>query len=464
MVAWAVSHRAVADSPSPDVRPPDVRSPNVVLIVADDLCPGDLAMGADAPNCAPNLAAFARQSVCFDRAYSGSPVCAPARAALLTGRYPHRTGAVTLNMERYPALVRLHPREQTIANDFRRGGYHTGMVGKWHLGRTDGHLPHQRGFDDAAVFRGVDQSYRRYRWSLNGEVGDWQSKYLTVAINDRAVGFVRRNRDRPFFLHLAHYAPHRPLDAYQKEIEPFLRRGYDANTATIYAMIKIMDRGLGRLFDELERLKLERDTIVIFTSDNGPDPIPGPRSNPPHRGTKYTVNEGGIRVPLMIRRIGHYAPGHRRSPVHFVDMLPTLLDLCRLPKPATSANDRSVDDGPADDRPPIDGQSFAALLTDGRDDFAQPRFWQWNRVTPDYAHNAAFGDGRYKLVRPFVTRNHIKDAAGLPPRLYDIIDDPGERHDIASEHPDRVRQMNAQLERWAVDVESDRIGREARDD
>ena len=419
------------------------RPPNVILILADDLAVGDLHMGDDKPNCAPNLAKFAAQSVRFENAYSGSPVCAPARAALLTGRYPHRTGAVTLNNARYPERVRLFPRERTAGDHFRAADFTTGLIGKWHLGRTPDHMPHSRGFDHTAVFLAISDDYFKYRWDVNGEKQPGDGQYLSVALNQRAIRFVRKHHDERFFLHLAHFAPHRPLSAYKKIIDSYRDRGYDENTATIYAMVQQMDQGLGRLFDTLDELGIADDTIVIFTSDNGPDPLTGQRYNANLRGTKYMINEGGIRVPFFVRYPRRVTPGTRRSPVHFVDVLPTLMDLC--------------DVGAVADAPPMDGESFADVLTADADDFSPPRYWQWNRVSPDYAHNAALRDGDHKLVRPYVTRNKVKPTERpLPPRLYDLSSDPGEEHDLAPEQPDRVAEMNARLSDWSESVESDR--------
>lgn len=421
--------------------------PNVILILADDMAVGDLSCFNKASR-TPNLDRLKQESVWFSRAYSGSPVCAPARASLLTGRYPHRTGVVTLNMEKYPELTSLRLDETTLADRFRAGGYRTGIIGKWHLGAGEAHHPLKRGFDEAAVFIGhlMAPRYFRFRLDINGAEETFQDDddYLTTELSNRAIDFVRRHRDEPFFLHLAHYAPHRPIDAPVDRVGQFLDRGLPEETATVYAMIEIMDEGIGALLTELDTLGIGENTIVIFGSDNGPDPLVEVRFNRQLRGTKYEVHEGGIRVPFFVRWPGRFGPSESDAPIHFADVLPTLVDLCDLPFPEER------------EKLPLDGVSFRSVLEG--EEFAAPthRFWQWNRWKPLYSHNAAMRDGRWKLVRPFVTKNLPKGPSNLPPMLFDLETDPAEANDLAPDHPDRARTMNAALEAWTAEIEQDR--------
>lgn len=416
--------------------------PNVILILADDLAIGDFASRNGGVSRTPNLDRLASESVRFDQAYSASCVCAPARAALLTGRYPHRTGVVTLNMNKYPKLTRLHPDEITIANLMKEAGYATGLIGKWHVGRGKQFHPLARGFDEFEGFDGSQVlSYFDYALDVRGETQPFEGKYLTNDLSERAIQFVRRHRSRPFFLHLAHYAPHRPLEAPAEMIDSYRKQGFDESTATIYAMIEVMDRGIGQLLDELDCLELAEETIVIFASDNGPDPLTGTRFNQDLRGTKYQVYEGGIRVPLFIRWTGRFEPGERYQPVHFVDLLPTILQLCQV-RP--------------DLQNPIDGKSFAGVLSDAAAEFAPVRFWQWNRGEPNYTHNAAVREGDFKLVRPYITRGIRLEDSTAPPMLFDLSADPAESRNIFDEHPSLVSRLNAQLDEWAKAVEKDR--------
>ncbi len=417
--------------------------PNVILILADDLAIGDLGAMDGHASRTPQLDRLASQSVRFENAYSGSCVCAPARAALLTGRYPHRTGVVTLNMNKYPQLTQLRRDEVTIADMLAGAGYRTGLIGKWHLGNGPEFQPRERGFKVSEYFSGSsDMSYFDYVLDINGKrqrVND--GTYLTDDLSDRAIEFVRENRDQPFFLHLAHYAPHRPLQAPEDLIELYRAQGYNDSTATIYAMINVMDRGIGRLLDELDSLQLSNRTIVIFTSDNGPDPVTGQRFNHGMRGTKYQVYEGGIRVPLFVQWQGHFPPGARTQRIHFVDLLPTILGLCNVD--LTHQNS-------------LDGESFLPVLQDSTSPFAPIRFWQWNRGNPNYTHNAAIRDGRFKLVRPYVTRSDKISDSTLPPSLYDLETDPTESEDVSHRYPAVTSRLAGQLQSWTVDIENDR--------
>ena len=360
--------------------------PNVILILADDMAPGDLSSLNGGRSRTPNLDRLKRESAWFPNAYSASPVCAPARAALLTGRYPHRTGVVTLNMEKYPELTRLREDETTMPELFRASSYVTGLIGKWHCGMGAQHHPLRHGFDEFEGFIGhlAVPSYFAYTLETQHEKKAVRDGYLTSDLSGRAVAFVRRHQAKPFFLHLAHYAPHRPIEAPEERLQPYLEQGLARETATVYAMIEIMDEGIGTLLKTLDELGLRRNTIVIFASDNGPDPLVEHRFNLDLRGGKYSVHEGGIRVPFLVHWPGRVPPGTRTALVHFTDILPTLIDACGLKAP---------------DNLSIDGASFRAVLHGGKSAPPTPRFWQWNRHLPRYSHNAAMRDGPWKLVK-----------------------------------------------------------------
>ena len=423
-------------------------SPNVVLILADDLAIGDLSRFNKGLSRTPRLDRLMGESVYFNRAYSGSPVCAPSRAALLTGRYPHRTGSVTLNQIKFPHLTRLRLDEITIADRFKASGYATGLVGKWHSGPGAAYHPLKRGFDEYVGFNDSTdvRTYFDYRLDIQGDYREFKDAcYLTDVFTRCAIDFVRRHRDEPFFLHLAHYAPHRPLSAPEELISHYLGKGVPEMTAKVYAMIEVMDRGIGELLDELDRVNVAKRTLVIFASDNGPDPLVGERFNLKNRGTKYMVNEGGIHVPFMVRWKGHLTPVRRDEVIHFTDVTPTLMEICDLK--------------PIDSSKPLDGQSFAGLLSEAwsKPQLPARRFWQWNRKTPLYTHNAAVLEGDWKLVRPYVTRGIPMGESKAATRLYNLRVDPGEAMDLIGEQPSVGRRLLKALDAWAAEVERDRV-------
>ncbi|MCC6683312.1 MAG: arylsulfatase [Phycisphaeraceae bacterium] len=421
--------------------PPQQVKPNVLLILADDMAFGDLSRINGGITRTPRLDQLAQQSIRLTRGYSASAVCAPARAAMLTGRYPHRTGVIALNKN--TGLTRLRLDETTIADVFAANGYATGMVGKWHCGDGPDHHPLRRGFQEFCGFtEDINiQSYFNYDLFIGDQIQHFDDRYLTDHFTDLAIDYLSRHRDQPFFLHLAHYAPHRPLNAPQELVDFYKDKGFDENIATIYAMIDVLDRGIGRVLDVLDNLGLADNTIVIFTSDNGPDPIPGERFNCDLRGTKYTIHEGGIHVPMIIRWPGHLQPADNDTLVSFIDFLPTLTAACGINLP------ESLD---------FNGRNVLDALASGDTAPDPVRFWQWNRGQPIYSHNAAMRDGDWKLVRPFVSRNVVTEESDLPPMLFNLRDDPGENNDLAEQNPQRVADMNAALTAWTQSIERDR--------
>ena len=470
------------------------RRPNVILIVADDMGYGDLGCFSDGVVRTPHLDRLAREGICFRQHYSASPICAPARAALLTGRYPHRTGAIT--QHEIHGLDRIALREVTIADAFQAAGYATSLVGKWHNGTFDRRFePNARGFAEFTGFCGGWTDYYRYHLRRNDSSTPSDGQYLTDLLAAEAVGFVERNANRPFFLYLPFSAPHSPFQAPDKEVAPYRDQGLNRIVATTYAMIERMDSAIGRVMDTLDRLGLADNTIVAFTSDNGPaffnppymleegEPTFNERFNAGLRGSKGWIYEGGIRVPMILRRPGSIPADTMADDLaHFTDWMPTLLALAGVPKP---------------DGPPLDGHDLSPILA-GRSFAEEPRrFWQWNFYWPDIGTNAAVREGTWKLVRPLIrgtrffrdelcesredcqrtaafieadlkhkenpgaVRNtlpvpRLRPQVPEPPQLFDLADDPGESKDVAAEHPDRVRRMLGSLEEWFERVEADR--------
>ena len=468
--------------------------PNVVLIVADDMGYGDFGCFSDGSVRTPHLDRLVAEGTCFRQHYSASPICAPARAALLTGRYPHRTGAVT--QHEIHGLDRIALREVTLADAFRANGYRTSLVGKWHNGTFDSRFePNARGFDEFTGFCGGWTDYYRYYLRQDEALTASSGIYLTDLLTQHAVDYIRRQATSPFFLYLPFNAPHSPFQAPSELVARYRGKGLGRVVATTYAMIERMDQGIGRVLGELDRLGLTSNTIVAFTSDNGPaffnppymleqgEPTFTERYNAGLRGSKGWIYDGGIRVPMLLRRPGFIPAGRfEDSLAHFTDWMPTLLAMAGVQRPGGE---------------PLDGHDLSPLLA-GRSLQHEPRqFWQWNFYWPDIGTNAAMRDGHWKLVRPMArgTRffrdelcvseedrartaafveadiKHKEDPRSIrnvlptprlkpqrpeAPQLYDLAEDPGERVDLAEKHPERVRHMLADLEEWFESVEADR--------
>ncbi len=454
------------------------RRPNVVQIVADDLGAGDLGCLNGGLSQTPALDALVGDGLTLTQHYSASPVCAPARASLLTGRYPHRTGAIdTLEMR---GLDRLALRETTIADLLRRSGYATGLVGKWHNGALDPRYhPNRRGFDEFAGFSGGWHPYFDWRLDRNGAETRSDGRYLTDVFTDEAVGFIERHAREPFFLLLAYSAPHFPFEAPAEDVRPFAEAGrFTRAVATLYGMVRALDRGVARVRETLARLGLAENTLVAFTSDNGPQ-FGGKgedctdRFNLDYRGAKGLVYEGGIRLPMLL----HWPAGFdgRReldALVHLTDWLPTLLHVAGAEPPPELA---------------LDGVDQLPLLRGERGRVPTTRFWQWNRYTPVLECNAAMRDGAWKLVRPAIRecmqlapadwtmdvdaklrperyadieRGPEPERAPFeipPAQLFDLSADPAEREDLSAREPARVALMERALAAWFEEVEAERL-------
>ena len=448
--------------------------PNIILIIADDMGYGDFGIFNDQISCTPHLDALTQEGICLTQHYSAAPVCTPARAALMTGRYPHRTGSNDTLEAR--GLDRLRLDETTMADILGGAGYATGLVGKWHNGALDRRYhPRARGFQEFVGFQGGWNPYYRYRLDRQGsiEYGGRES-YLTDVFSEAALDFIERHQREPFFLQLAYNAPHFPLEAPDAIARKYVERGFSLGVGLIYAMIEVMDAGIGRIIDKLDGLGIAENTILIFTSDNGPtfgvwNGFSQRRFNYGFNGSKGNTYEGGIRVPLIMRWPDGLPGGGLRSDAmaHFTDWLPTLLGMAGVDKPADLA---------------LDGVDIAPALRGESGGVYPQRCWQWSRYAPVSECNAAIRDGDWKLLRPQIPAamevhpldtahdNAVKFVPELyadvisepqpervipepqPALLFNIAEDPFERKDLAAQHPQRASRMQTQLESWFIDV------------
>ncbi len=463
--------------------------PNIVLMVADDMGYGDFGLYSEGRVHTPALDELASEGIRLTQHYAGSAVCSPSRAALLTGRYPIRTGAVT--PQEVLGNDRIALGESTIADSFKAAGYATGMVGKWHNGALDPRFhPNARGFDEFAGFRGGWADY--YRWNLdrNGSFEKSDGRYLTDVLADEAVGFIERHQAEPFFLMVTWNAPHSPLQAPEEVTQKYVDAGFELGIALIYAMIEVMDRGIGKVREVLRTAGIEDDTLLMFTSDNGPafghrnDQVPdgvsldGRRFNNGFAGAKGSVYEGGIRVPMIARWANGLPQDIEISDqICFTDWLPTLLSI--------TGSERVGEK-------PVDGHDVSAVLRGDSPEEQPRRFWQWNGDTPIGVSNAAMRHDHWKLVRPALDIVYATDAdkklrddytlkdieykyhpeniteifdwpdpkSIVPepptPELYDLSIDPGETNNVATANPEVASQMLTQLETWFEEVESER--------
>ena len=314
--------------------------PNIIHILVDDLGYGDFSFFNKGISETPFLDQFIQESTSLSQHYTSSPVCNPSRASLLTGRYPHRTGSIdTLE---WRGLERLDLNEVTIADILQDAGYRTGLIGKWHLGAFDPrYKPEKRGFDEAICFRGGMHDYYDWRLESGDRVQRADGRYLTDFWTDEAIDFLKRSPKDPFYLHLTYNAPHTPLQAPEEDLAVFSDRD-DLSEAvkTLYAMIRRLDRNVGRLLESVDKLGLRENTLIVFSSDNGPQ-FGGAgddcldRFNCQLHGSKGSTYEGGIRVPAIVR----WPAGLQKNDsgdntfFHMCDWLPTILKPSQASKP-----------------------------------------------------------------------------------------------------------------------------------
>jgi arylsulfatase A-like enzyme len=410
--------------------------PSVVLIITDDMGWGDLGHHGARDVRTPNIDRLAREGVRFADFYSNGLNCSPTRAGLITGRYQQRVGIEEpLPNARLAGERGLVATGQSLPQLLRGRGYATALVGKWHLGYLPQHSPHAHGFD---YFFGLKSGYHDFytHRERDGQNDLWENDqrvevegYSTDLITERAIRFVEANARRPFFIDVAFNAPHWP---YQRPGAPSVARSNgihllpgDSATSTradYVAMVEHVDRGVGEILAAIERLGIARNTIVIFTNDNGGEWL---ADNGPYFNRKSTVWEGGIRVPAIVRWPARLPAGTVTQQVGItMDLAASIIAAAGIPTPAAA----------------YEGIDLFPIL-EGRAPL-QERTLFW-RATNSSRSQRAVRSGPWKLVMD-----------GGHQFVYDLRDDPGERRDLARRRQDVARRLWLALQAWERDVDA----------
>jgi arylsulfatase A-like enzyme len=433
----------------------DQARPNVILVMTDDQGYGDLGAHGNPKIKTPNLDRFARESVELSQFYV-CPVCSPTRSSLLTGRYNYRTGVV----DTFVGRSLMFADEVTLAEMLGAAGYRTGIFGKWHLGDNYPLRAMDQGFQEALVIKGGGirqpsdppggDGYFNPMLMHNGRLEPSRG-YCSDVYTDAAIQFIEQPSERPFFVYLPFNAPHGPFEAPEKELaayrqenlgpDEFPKFGYPQrgkvgqdDLARAYAMVTNIDENFGRLMTKLDELRLTKNTIVIFLTDNGP---PQPRYNAGLHGLKGSVYEGGIRVPFYIRWPARLPPGQQREiAAAHIDVAPTLLEACGVEPPAGVK---------------FDGRGLMKVLLGKTDDWPERTlFFQWHRGDRPQLHRAFAARGpRWKLLQANGAFDESRKSPETPRfELFDLPADPYEEHDMAAEHPEIVADLKRQYEAW----------------
>ncbi len=439
--------------------------PNVVFVLVDDLGWTDLGCYGSTFYDTPNLDKLAANSMRFTNAYAASPVCSPTRAAIMTGKNPARLHITDWIPGRPPAkadhplletpqdLHNLPQSETTLAESFREAGYQTFFAGKWHLGETEASWPLAHGFEinkggcdwGSPRAKGGGGYYSPYH---NSQLGDGpDGEYLTDRLTDESIKFVEENGGQPFFLYLAYYTVHSPIEgckAYDAQYEEKRKLLPDSGAivtaaehngitrinqsdAKYAAMVRSLDANIGRLIEALETKDMLEQTVIIFTSDNGGLSTlrrPGPTSVRPLRAGKGWCYEGGIRVPLLIKYPGMTDRGKvSNALVTSMDYYPTLLELCKM--------------SPKIDQH-MDGESLVPLWSHKASQEDRVLMWHYPHYHGStWRPGSALRKGDWKLVKYY--ENRVSE-------LYNLANDIGERNDLSDSLPEVKEQLNHELE------------------
>jgi arylsulfatase A-like enzyme len=447
--------KATAPAPKPVTGASSTKpsGPNVILILSDDMGYSDLPKFGKSEIPTPNIDRLAKEGTLFTDAYVTAPICVASRMGLLSGQYQQRFGIYDniYGEER----TKLFLQQTLVPEIFQDAGYRTAHVGKWHLSgnkrmqyETAG--PRDRGFDESVAIRGGDSAFWKGTPVFRNGHQFPATEYLTDLWGSEACAFIDRNRSDPFFLYLAFNAVHAPMHSLDVDRDKF-PSVEDENRRTYDGMLLAMDRSIGRVLDRLDKHGIADNTIVLFLNDNGGGGSTdlyaahsrNYANNKPLSGHKFDVLEGGVRVPMIMRWPGQVTAGkvYERM-VSSMDVYPTLVGAAGLQMP-----ERQPTDG-VDLMPFINGESTSSphewLCWQNRSWL--PRTEGGFVVPTPKVHNCAIRKGNWKLVR----LNEKIDSNDGPSawRLYDLADDVGEQKDVADQHDDVVKALNALFDRW----------------
>lgn len=425
-------------TPSSDAAPG--RRPNVIFILADDLGWGDLSCYGNTVLRTPNLDRLAAEGSLFTSFYTAGPVCSPSRAGFFTGRYParHRIHGhyATREMNEARGMSSwLEPRAPNVAGAFRAAGYATAHIGKWHLGNdAGGPAIADYGFDFVGSGEGGGAGVRK-------EDPYYRARSTSLFV-DEALRFIGARGDRPFYLQLWTLVPHATLNPTPEQLAPFARLSnadipHRSARTIYYASVADLDRQVGRLMDRLAELGLSEDTIIVFSSDNGPEEIfilnaghSGVGAPGPFRGRKRSLYEGGVRVPFLVRWPGKVPAGRvdDATIIGGIDFMPSLCAMAGVRMPEAYAPD---------------GEDLSRALLGGAFARARPLMWEWRFGITGHVINRspqlAIRDGEWKLLlNP--DRSRVE--------LYAITRDPSETDNLAAQHPDVVERLSRRVLDW----------------
>ncbi|CAN5170448.1 arylsulfatase [soil metagenome] len=427
------------------------QQPNIIIILTDDQGYGDLGYTGNPHIKTPVIDKFASKSIRLTNFYV-SPVCAPTRASLLTGRYSLRTGI----RDTYNGGAIMATEEVTLAEMLKNAGYTNGIFGKWHLGDNYPSRPMDQGFDESVIhlaggmgqpgdittYFKKDSSYFDPVLWKNGKQESYTG-YCSDIFTEQAINFIVENAENPFFCYLSFNAPHTPLqvpEQYEqmyKHIDPAKNWPYKIPSSKemskadkedarkVYAMISNIDDNLGKLFEKLEELQLKENTLIIFMTDNGPQQY---RYISGLKGLKGSVYRGGIRVPFYMQLPSHFAGNKNIDiPLAHIDVLPTIAEICQLKNSSDVL---------------IDGKSFLPLINGQKVDWAnRPLFFYWSRTYPELYRNISLQNGKYKLVGQSDYNADLKEF-----ELYDLEKDPHEQNNLILSKQDIAGPLKEELD------------------